>query len=83
MDTGWCFAKINGRLAEIYFEEGKKLPLVFNAHCYIEKSEFKTKRELQQIERDIARNDLIFRKNEYKDRKTGKIIGKLHGFKKT
>ena len=35
----WCFALVNGRLAEIYFNKTKK-DVRFLGHCYVEKSEY-------------------------------------------
>lgn len=48
----WCFAIINGRLAEIYFNETKKGPK-FLGHCYVEKSEYTTKNGLRQTQQNL------------------------------
>lgn len=70
MESGWCFAKVNNRLAEIFFErKGKKL--VFYGHCYVDESEYKTKRDKQWINSDIKKYNFIFKNKEYIDRKTG------------
>lgn len=41
----WCFALVNGRLAEMYFDKTKS-GVKFQGHCYVDKSESKTKKEL-------------------------------------
>ena len=61
----WSFAIVNNRLAEIYFEKKKDGP-VFIGHCYVEKSEYKTKYENTWIEEDVSRYKFIYRKGEYK-----------------
>ena len=62
MESGWCFAKVNNRLAEIFFErKGKKL--VFYGHCYVDESEYKTKRDKQWINSDI-KNIILFSKTK-------------------
>lgn len=73
MESGWCFAKVNDRLAEIFFErKGKKLR--FYGHCYADKLEYKTKRDKKWINSDIKKYDFIYRNGEYTDRKTGRKI---------
>src|SRR3989338_6539153 len=48
---GWCFALINGRLAEIFFEKkGKKVLL--KGHCFVKEEEYKTKQEKTWIKKD-------------------------------
>ena len=45
---GWCFAIVNNKLAEIFFEnDDKKKKSVVWAHCYVERSEYKTKKLIQ------------------------------------
>lgn len=36
----WCFAIINNKLAEIYFDKNKKETTKFKGHCYIQRKEF-------------------------------------------
>ncbi len=61
---GWNFAIVNGRLAEIYFERrGGKLRI--QAHCYVERKDFKTKREQQHIRIDTRRNRFTYRNKSY------------------
>lgn len=62
-NNGWCFAIINGRLAEIYFDE-KAGPY---AHCYIERKEY-NKREQKMIDADIKKCQFSYRKGYYFDK---------------
>lgn len=61
----WCFAIINNKLAEIYFDHAKGEPKILG-HCYVKKEEFKTKKEQRMIKEDIINNQLIYRKGNYK-----------------
>jgi len=71
MKSSWCFAKVNNRLAEIFFErKGKKL--TFYGHCYVDESEYKTKQDKKWINSDIKKYDFIYKNKGYTDRKTGK-----------
>lgn len=62
----WCFAIVNNRLAEIYFNETKNGKPEFLGHCYIKKDEFKTKKEQKLIIRDIEKVQLAYRNKKYK-----------------
>jgi len=47
----WCFALINEKLAELFFQKwgrGRR----FLGHAYVNKSEYKTKKELVWIEKE-------------------------------
>jgi hypothetical protein len=68
--NGWCFATINGRLGEIFFETAGGLSSIF-AHCYVDRKEFKTKQEQEMIDTDIKRNRFTYRNKKY----TQKIKG--------
>ncbi len=63
----WCFAIINGKLAEVYFE--KKKNIKFLGHCFVKKSEFLTKREQQQIKVDTKKVRLTYKDEKYADEK--------------
>ncbi len=39
----WCFAIVNNRLAEIYFEEKKGKTKIIG-YCYVKEEEYKTKK---------------------------------------
>ncbi len=60
----WRFAIVNNRLAEIFFEEGKKKAEIFG-HCYVQKKEYKTKREKNWIKKDTAQYRFSYRKRKY------------------
>ena len=62
-NNGWCFALINGRTAEIYFNE-KVGPY---AHCCIERKEY-SKREQKMIDFDIKKHQFSYRKGYYFDK---------------
>ena len=67
---GWCFAKINNRLAEIYFDEdkGKKnAPNKIKGHCYVDVKTFKTKKEKKWIKMDTQKYRLTYRNRKYID----------------
>lgn len=61
----WCFAKINGKLAEIYFEKTKGEPDILG-HAYVEISKYKTKKEQRWIEIETAKFQLTYRNKKYK-----------------
>ena len=48
----WCFAILNNRLAEIYFEEGKNNKLHIWGHCYVQEEEYITRKEQAWIKED-------------------------------
>ena len=60
----WCFAIINNRLAEIYFE--KKRGIKFFGHCYVKNSEYKSKEEKEWIKKDTAKMRFKYRDGVYK-----------------
>jgi len=64
-NDGWCFAKVNGRLAEIHFD--KKYGVY--AHCYIKREEY-SKQEQKMIDEDIKKCRFIYRKGYYLDKLT-------------
>lgn len=55
---GWCFALINGKLAEIFFDQ-KKNERIFFGHAYVKESEYKSKREKIWIGKDIKNVDSL------------------------
>ena len=71
-NDGWCFAYINGRLGEIYFD--KKYGIY--AHCYIDKDEF-NKKEQKIIESDTRKYKFTYRNGFYFD-KLNNIKHKSH-----
>lgn len=63
----WSFGLVNNRLAEVFFERQKD-KIKFIGHAYVEESEYKTKKEKQWIEKDIAKVKLTYRKGKYKQK---------------
>jgi len=70
---GSCFALINGRLAEVYFDKTKK-GIKFLGHCYVEKSEYTTKREQKWIDEDLVKHRFSYRNNEYRGYYDNKVF---------
>ena len=64
---GWCFAMVNGRLAEIFFRHKKDGEPVIEGFCYVKASEYKTKREKQHIKIDTKRYRFTYRNKKYFD----------------
>ena len=61
----WCFATVNGRFAEIFFDrKGKGRPILLG-HCYVKESEYKTAREKLWIREDIKKNRFTYRNRKY------------------
>ena len=67
----WCFAIVNGKLAEIYFEIKKEKPVI-NSHCYVKREEFKTKHEQKMIDDDTKKYHFTWQKGIYKNKSTNK-----------
>ena len=61
----WCFAIVNNKLAEIYFDKTKKEPKIWN-RCYVKRSEYKTKKEQKWIDSDIKKFRFVYRKGKYR-----------------
>lgn len=63
---GWCFAIVNNRLAEIYFDKKKNGKPKIWAHCYVKREEYETKQEQKWIEQDTQRVRVVYRNKKYK-----------------
>lgn len=67
---GWAFATINGRLAEIFFDNETKIKKgalkKIQGHCYVKMSEYKTKKEKRWIKEDTKRNRFSYRNKKYR-----------------
>lgn len=61
----WCFAIVNNKLAEIYFNKTKHGPKIWG-HCYVKKNEYKTKQEYGWIKEDTAKLKFIYRMSKYR-----------------
>ena len=62
----WCFAKVNGKLAEIYFENSRK-KLKISGFCYVDRKSFKTVKEKKWIKEDAAKYKFVYRNRKYKE----------------
>jgi len=65
---GWSFAIVNNKLAEIFFDKDEKGKAKIKGHCYVRRSEYKTKQEQKWIKEDTAKIKLNYRKGQYKDK---------------
>ena len=63
----WSFALINNRLAEVFYEK-KKNKIEVLGHCYIDASDYKTKKEQKWIEEDPKKLNLSYYKKRYKSK---------------
>ena len=64
----WCFATINNKLGEIYFDKVRrrnKSRTVFKGHCYVKRSEFRTKEETRALDRESAKFHISYRNGKY------------------
>lgn len=85
-NDGWCFAIVNGRLAEISFD--KKYGVF--AHCYIDRKKY-NKSEQKMIDLDIKKYKFVYRNGFYIDKIRGiknkkvsmdKIFSEIRKYKK-
>ncbi len=73
MNMNWCFAKINGRLAELFFEKNGNEPKVIG-HAYVSVTKYTAKRELKLVEKDTAHYQLSYRNKVYRDKIRNKVL---------
>ena len=66
-NDGWCFAMVNGWLAEIHFS--KKYGIF--GHCYVKRKEYTTKKEQKMIEADVKKCQFTCRGGYYFDKLRG------------
>ena len=66
---GWCFALVNNKLAEIYFDETQHNQIKIRGHCYVDQKEYKTKKEQKWIEQDTKKFRVVYRNKKYKVKK--------------
>lgn len=62
----WAFALINGRLAEFHFEIEKGKFYMTHGHCYVKRSEYKTKQEQKWIDKDTEKYQFTYRNTRYR-----------------
>lgn len=67
IDMGWCFAKVNGKLAEVYFTKVKGITM-FHGHSYVNETDYNLKKELVWIKKDTKKFNLLYKKSVYKDK---------------
>ena len=60
----WCFAIVNNKFAEIYFDRKKNGQIEIKGHCYPKRDEFKTKTEQKQIAQDTKKFRFVYRNNK-------------------
>ncbi len=61
----WSFAVVNHRLAEIFFERRKGV-FVPRGHCYVDKKDYTTQKEIRWIREDTARLQFSYRFGRYR-----------------
>ena len=62
----WSFAVVNGKLAEIHYDQMENGTRKLYGHCYVNKSEYKTKQEQKYIRDDTKKMRFSWRKKRYK-----------------
>lgn len=62
----WCFAIVNNRLAEIFFDEDKSGNKKISNHCYVKKEDYESKQEQKWIKQDTKRVKIVWRNRKYK-----------------
>lgn len=60
----WCFAIVNGRLAEIFYDDRKRVC----GHCYVNRKDYKTKQEQKWIEQDTKKLRFVWRNKQYRQK---------------
>ena len=63
---GWCFAKVNNKLAEIVFDDDKPLKSKIFGHAYVKRENYKTKHEQKMIDADLKKVKVVYRNKKYK-----------------
>jgi len=61
-NSGWCFALVNGRLAEVFFTE----KFGIYGHCYVNREEYR-KSEQRMIETNLKKYRFTYRNDYYFD----------------
>ena len=62
----WCFAIVNNKLAEFFFDKKKNGQVEIRGHCYVEREDYKTKTEQKWIEHDIGKGRIVYRNKKYR-----------------
>ena len=61
----WCFAIINGRLGEIYFDKNGKSKI--HSHCYVKREEY-SKKEQGMIDSGTKKYHFTWRNGKYAEK---------------
>ncbi|MDP2735588.1 MAG: hypothetical protein Q8P12_05275 [bacterium] len=64
----WCFALINNRLGELYFDHDKKGRPRFSGHAYVDDVTDWEKAERKHIAIDIKANQFAYYRGQYWDK---------------
>ena len=70
----WCFAIVNGRLSEIFFDGKGKSKHVWG-HCYVHSENYATKQEQKWIGRDTKYNKVAYQNKKYRFLSIGNPVG--------
>lgn len=65
----WCFALVNGRLVELFFEKKHGKPYMLG-HAYVKENEYKTAHEKKQIRTETEKFRFTYRNKSYTDQTT-------------
>lgn len=69
----WCFAKVNNRLAELFFEKLRGKTKILG-HAYVKEEEYKTKKEREWIKKESTKFQFVYRNGTYKDINTNQVF---------
>lgn len=69
----WCFAIVNNRLAEVYFEKFRGRTR-FLCHAYVDRGNFKSKKSQMYIKYDTKKFQFTFRSGKYKSKLDDKVF---------
>ena len=63
----WCFALLNNRLAELYFEHDKEGKPLISGHGYVDDTRGWSKHEQKLIAQDLKKYQFSYWKGRYRD----------------
>ena len=62
----WCFATINNRPGEIYFERIRSGQVKFLGYCYVKREDFTLKEERNAFDKDVKKFKIVCDDERYK-----------------
>jgi len=62
----WCFAIINNKSGEIYFDRRENGEVEFQGHCYVKRTDFRIKGELHALDQETKKFKIVYRNKKYK-----------------